>query len=93
MTEQKRTSRRLQHAARERIKATGEKYTTALQAVIDARPSPSAALPSDPSEKLTPPAHAEHGPDDAAPGTELGGGTFGMTAERSCVVVRSRASG
>ena len=33
MTEQKRTSRRLQHAARERIKATGEKYTTALQAV------------------------------------------------------------
>lgn len=52
MTEKKRTSRRLQHAARERMKATGEKYTTALQAVIDAAPVPSAALPSDPSEKL-----------------------------------------
>lgn len=38
MTETKRTSRRLQHAARERMKATGEKYTTALQAVIDAAP-------------------------------------------------------
>lgn len=35
MTDKKRTSRRVQHAARECMKATGEKYTTALQAVID----------------------------------------------------------
>lgn len=33
MTEKKRTSRRLQQAARERMKVTGEKYTAALMAV------------------------------------------------------------
>lgn len=65
MTEKKRTSRRLQHAARERMKATGENCTTALQAVIDAAPLPSAVPRSDPSEKLTLSAHAEHSSDDA----------------------------
>lgn len=67
MIDNKRTSRRLQHAARERMKATGEKYTTALQAVIDATPVPSAALPSHPSKKPMPPAYAEHSSDDVRP--------------------------
>ncbi len=35
MTEKKRTSRRLQQAARERMKATGERYTAALIAVME----------------------------------------------------------
>ncbi|AUG28063.1 MULTISPECIES: hypothetical protein [Microbacterium] len=34
MTEKKRTSSRLQRAARERMKVTGEKYTAALMAVM-----------------------------------------------------------
>lgn len=35
MTEKKRISRRLQQAARERMKATGERYTAALIAVME----------------------------------------------------------
>ena len=35
MTEKKRTSRRLQQAARERMKVTGETYTAALMAVME----------------------------------------------------------
>ena len=35
MTEKKRTSSRLQRAARERMKVTGEKYTAALMAVTE----------------------------------------------------------
>ncbi|KJL37390.1 hypothetical protein RR49_00974 [Microbacterium ginsengisoli] len=35
MTEKKRTSSRLQRAARERMKLTGEKYTAALMAVME----------------------------------------------------------
>lgn len=65
MTEKKRTSRRLQHAARERMKATGEKYTTALQAVIDAAPLPSTASPADLRENLTSSPGEDHASDDA----------------------------
>ncbi|MFH8252895.1 hypothetical protein ACH3VR_21190 [Microbacterium sp. B2969] len=65
MTEKKRTSRRLQHAARERMKATGEKYTTALQAVIDAPPLPSTASPADLRENLTSSPGEDHASDDA----------------------------
>lgn len=68
MTEKKRTSRRLQHAARERMKATEEKYTTALEAVIEAAPLPSAAQSSYPGEKLTPHAYAEASSDARARG-------------------------
>lgn len=64
MTEKKRTSRRLQHAARERMKATGEKYTTALKAVMDAEPSTSPAPTRDPSEELAPPADVQHTSND-----------------------------
>lgn len=35
MTERKRTARRLQHAARERMGVTGEKYSAALVAVME----------------------------------------------------------
>ena len=35
MTEKKRTSRRLQQAARERMKVTGERYTAPLMAVME----------------------------------------------------------
>jgi len=65
MTEKKRTSRRLQHSTRKRMRVTGEKYTAALQAVIEAAPLPGSASPRDPSEKLAPPAVAEHTSDDA----------------------------
>lgn len=43
MTQKKRTSSRLRHDARERVKVTGEKYTTALKAVMDAGSSSSRA--------------------------------------------------
>ncbi len=45
MTEKKRTSRRLQQAAKERMRQTGEKYTAALYAVRNADRSTSTALP------------------------------------------------
>ena len=69
MTDKKRTSRRLQHAARQRMKATGEKYTTALQALIDAAPLPSTSSPTAPRETLTSSPGEDHPSDDArAPG-------------------------
>lgn len=65
MTQKKRTSRRLQHAARERMKVTGEKYSTALKAVTDADPSTSPARPAGQGEELAPPVDVQHPASDA----------------------------
>lgn len=59
MTEKKRTSSRLRNAARERMKATGEKYTTALQAVMDAGPLTTTAPATDPGQDPTVSAHSQ----------------------------------
>ena len=56
MTQKKRTSSRLRHDARARMKVTGEQYTTALQAVMEAGSSSSRAGGRDQGEEPAGPA-------------------------------------
>ena len=62
MTQKKRTSSRLRHDARERVKVTGEKYTTALKAVMGS--SSSRAGGRDQGEEPAGPADTQRAPDD-----------------------------
>ena len=64
MTQKKRTSSRLRHDARERVKVTGEKYTTALKAGMDAGSSSSRAGGRDQGEEPAGPADTQRAPDD-----------------------------
>ncbi|GAA2959348.1 hypothetical protein [Microbacterium schleiferi] len=64
MTQNKRTSSRLRHDARERMKMTGEKYTVALKAVMDAGSSNSRAAGREQGEEQAGPADTQRAPDD-----------------------------
>jgi hypothetical protein len=64
MTQKKRTSSRLRHDARERMKVTGEKYAAALKAVMDAGSSGSRVAGRDQGEEPAGLADAQRAPDD-----------------------------